>query len=89
MTTYNFQPSSVAPYTFNPTLDGAVYSASVTWNLFGQRWYLNINQTNGPLIVSKPLISSELASPINLVAGYFTTSVLYFFGPSQTIEVLP
>ena len=89
MTTYAFQPSTVAQFTFNPTLDGAVYSASVTWNLFGQRWYLNINETNGPLILCRPLVASDASSPLNLVDGYFTTSVLYFFGPSQTIEVLP
>jgi hypothetical protein len=89
LTTYAFAPPVGGIFTFNPTLDGAIYSASVTWNLFGQRWYININQTNGPLIVCKPLVSSDEAAPINLLSGYFTTSVMYFFADSQTIVVTP
>lgn len=59
MTTFfDFAPTSVAPFQFQPTLDGTIYSAIVTWNLFGQRYYLNLYDLSGNLVVSLPVIGS-------------------------------
>jgi len=38
----DFVPNNVAPFSFQPTLDGQVYTVRVTWNVFGQRWYVNL-----------------------------------------------
>ena len=57
-TYYPFQPSSVAPFSFQPTLDGDTYNATVTWSVFGQRWYLNIYALDGTLVVSEGLSAS-------------------------------
>lgn len=61
MTTYF--PFTPGPniYQFQPTLGGQVYNASVTWNLFGQRWYLNLVDGAGNLVVSKALVGSTAA----------------------------
>lgn len=59
MTTFfPFVPNVQAPFAFQPTLDGTAYAATVTWNLFGQRWYVNVNQQDGTLVFSLPLLGS-------------------------------
>jgi hypothetical protein len=55
---FNFIPSSTAPFQFQPTLDGQVYSARVIWNLFGQRYYVELSGLDGSLIFLLPLIGS-------------------------------
>lgn len=67
MTTfYPFVPSNQAPPQFTTTLDGQQYTATVTWNLFGQRYYVNIATLTGELVVSLPLIGSPTG--VNLAA---------------------
>ena len=66
MTTYtDFVPGPQAPFQFQPTLDGQVYTAIVTWNLFGQRWYLNLYGLDGTRIFTLPVIGSPNADLIS------------------------
>lgn len=59
MTTFvNFVPPQRAPFEFQPTLDGTVYRAIVTWNLFGRRWYVNIYSLDGALVLATALVGS-------------------------------
>lgn len=59
MTTfYDFAPSSSGPFRFSPTLDGVPYNVVVTWNVFGQRYYINVYTTGGDLVASLPIIGS-------------------------------
>jgi hypothetical protein len=60
---YQFAPSST-PFQFQPTLDGSVYNCTVTWNLFGVRYYLNINALDGTLITSRGLVASPVGVAI-------------------------
>jgi hypothetical protein len=57
-TLFPFLPSSQAPFIFQPTLDGEVYNATVTWNLFGRRYYLNLAQLDGTLVVCRSVVGS-------------------------------
>ena len=84
-----FTPTSNQAFQFNPTLDGVVYTCSVTWNLSGQRWYLNIYTLQGVLVLSRALIASPPGQPINLLFGYFFTSTMVFWDSSQTFQVTP
>lgn len=59
MNTYPFNPTPLQNVTFNPVLNGQTYTAVVTWSVFGQRWYLNLSDSNGNLIVSTALVSSQ------------------------------
>lgn len=88
MTIVRFQPTSSAPFQFQPTLDGQVYTAIVTWGLFGQRWYLNIYSLSGDRILSIPLVVSPPDYDISLTAGYFN-STLIFREDSQEFEINP
>lgn len=57
-TLFSFQPTINVPYQFSPTLDGSSYSATIIWNLFGQRWYLSLADGNGAVVLTKALVAS-------------------------------
>lgn len=86
-----FTPTAAGPFQFGATLDGQDFICSVTWNLWGQRWYLNIFTTNNARVLSRALIASAPppAAPINLVFGYFFASTMVFDDTSQTFTVTP
>jgi hypothetical protein len=88
MTTFAFTPSQTAAFTFQPVLDGSTYNVVVTWNIFGQRYYVNCYDLSGNLIFALPLISSPVGTPISITKGYFNSTMVYY-GSTQTIEVLP
>lgn len=90
MTTFvDFKPSLQGPFQFQPTLDGAVYNVIVTWNIFGRRYYVNLYDLSGSLIVSIPLIGSPPDYDINIVKGYFTTSALVYREANKQFEITP
>lgn len=64
MTNFQFQPSTQAPFQFQPSLDGDVYNAVVSWNLFGARYYLNVYALSGALVFSMALIGSPTGTAI-------------------------
>lgn len=88
MTTVPFTPSINSLFSFQPTLDGSQYNLFVTWNLSGQRWYLNIADLNQNLVLVEALIASPDGYDIDLVQGYFV-STLVFRASSQSFEVFP
>jgi hypothetical protein len=90
MTTFvDFVPSTTTNFQFQATLDGNIYVVFVTWNLFGQRYYLEIYDLSNNLVVSLPQIGSPLDYDINLVAGYFTTSTLVWRVQNNQFEITP
>lgn len=89
-TTYiDFSPSLSAPFQFGATFDGGLYTVIVTWNLFGQRWYVNIYDTNNTLIVCLPMVGSPVGFNISLTAGYFATQLVWRVGNGQFEVVEP
>ena len=58
LTLVNFTPSNAAAFTFQPTLDGVQYNASVLWNIFGERYYLLLTDLSGNLIINTAVVSS-------------------------------
>ena len=90
MTTFvQFNPSPYANFQFNPELDGTSYTATCTWNIYSSRYYINIYDNYGTLIVTNPLIASPDDFDINLVYGYFQTSRLVYRESSNNFEVIP
>lgn len=53
----NFTPSTVSAFTFQASIGGTQYQVTVTWNVFGQRYYVNVYSLGGVLIVCRALIS--------------------------------
>ena len=77
MTITVFNPNPNANFTFKPTLDGVTYTAICTWNLYGQRYYISIYDNVGTLMVSRPIIGSPDDYDINIIKGFFTSSLVY------------
>ena len=68
MTTFPFNPSPLQNVTFNPTLGNNSYVATVTWNVFGQRWYLNLFDSLGNLLIETAVVSSQDPQTIESMA---------------------
>ena len=88
-TLIRFNPTPFANFQFNPTLDGVNYVAIVTWNLYSSRYYINIYNNNGTLVVTNPVVASPDDFNINLVFGYFQTSTLVYRNSSNNFEISP
>jgi hypothetical protein len=84
-----FTPTSTQAFQFGATLDGVAYTCTVTWNLSGQRWYLNIYTNQAVLVLSRALTASPPGVPYNLLFGYFLTTVMVFWDVTQTFQVTP
>ena len=77
MTTFTlFQPSPTTPFQFSPTLNGALYTAIVTWGLAGQRWYVNLYDQNNTLVFYLPLIASPTALTISSATWSALTNLI-------------
>ncbi len=68
MILYPFTPAIGQNITFNPVLNGNTYTANITWNVFGQRWYLNLYDANNNLIIATAVVSSDDTHPINSIS---------------------
>jgi hypothetical protein len=87
MTTYvTFVERPNQNFQFSASLDNATYTLIVTWNLFGQRYYLTCYTLQGNVVFNVPLIASPDDYNINLAAGYFNTSIV-FRASTQNFEV--
>jgi hypothetical protein len=79
-TLFPFAPSLVAPFQFSPTLDGAIYNATVPSLLFGNRFYLNLMASDGTLVWfgaisgSKPQVQLQSLSWANGIVSAVTTT---------------
>jgi uncharacterized protein DUF6983 len=90
MTTYvAFQPQPNVVFQFQATLDGNLYTISLTWNVYGQRYYVNVYDTQNNWIVTIALIGSPPNYNINILGGYFTTSTLVYRVSTGNFEITP
>ena len=90
MTTYiRFTPSNSTspPFQFTAELDGNDYIISVTWNVYGQRWYITCTDVNGTVVRHEPLIGSPDSGDVYLLPGLFTSSTLLYRESSGNFEV--
>lgn len=84
-TAFPFTPTPTSPFQFQPTLNGALYTGFVTWNLFGQRFFLNLYQSTGGLwVLTTAVVGSTPDAPINLVKGYLPDPALLFYDSINT-----
>ena len=88
-TLITFTPTANANFQFNCVLDGNPHTVIVTWNNYTPRYYINVYDTAGQLIVISPLIGSPNGYDINLVFGYFQTSTLVYRANNNNFEITP
>lgn len=72
-----FNPSPAANFQFQCTLDGKPYNVICTFNAYGQRYYLNVYDLTGNLVLARPIIGSPATFNVSLTLGYFDTSIVY------------
>lgn len=90
MTTYvAFNPQTTSNFQFNVVLDGVAYVAICVWNLYGQRYYIQIYNTSQTLIMMRPIVGSPPDYDINLLSGYFTTSTMVYRVATGNFEINP
>lgn len=59
MTTYyNFTPSATQIFSFQPTLDGQIYTIQVPWLLWRRNYYISCYSLANTLLFSEPLVGS-------------------------------
>ena len=73
-TLVQFTPSASAVFTFNPTINGVQYIATVAWMFQAQRYYLTLTDLSGNVIVSRSICPSgpRLAAGFTWLAGIAT-----------------
>lgn len=84
-----FVPQPTELFQFLATMDGGSVTVIISWNLFGQRWYVNLFDTSGVLVAAFALVSSPDDRDINLVAGYYQTSTMVFRDSTNQFEISP
>lgn len=82
-----FNPAANSNFQFQATLDGNNYDIVANWNLFGQRYYVNIYTLAGDRVLTIPLIGSPNFLNVSMTAGYFTTMLIWRPG-SGNFEIL-
>jgi len=73
---FQFTPSATQNFTFQPVLDGALYTITLTFPAYSQRYYLDISDTNGTLIAHLPVLGSP--SPASMGGAPSGTSPLFW-----------
>lgn len=87
-TTYvPFTPTPLAPFQFQAILDGATHDVTARWNVFGQRWYVEITNSAQERVLLIARVGSPRGVDISLTAGYFTTKIVWR-EPDQQFEVI-
>ena len=89
MTNYAVNEGLTQAVQYELTLDGNSYIATIYWLAFAQRLYINISDQYGNSVLTMPLIGSPSnTTAINLLAGYFTASSLYYYPSDQLMVVV-
>ena len=78
-----FNPTQIAPFQFSAQMDGASYTLVVTWNVYGKRWYISVYDQFNTRVLTLPLIGSPINYDIDLMAGYFSTPIVFRIGLQQ------
>ena len=82
-----FQPSLTSAFQFQAAFDGTTYTVIVTWNVEGQRYYINVYTLQQSLVICAAMVGSPVGYNISLVAPLFTTQLVYR-APSNQFEVI-
>lgn len=93
----NFTPSQTIVPTFPLVLDGATYTGTVTWNLFGQRYFLNVLGPGNTLVFTTAIVETGAAKTIQSLSwnpASLTTTVItmlphyYALGATVSLTIL-
>lgn len=86
-----FLPNNLATPPFRTifSLDGSSVVGTVTWNIFGQRWYLSLTDQSGNNLWTGAMVGSPLTADIPLAPGVFQTSSILYRADTGNFEITP
>lgn len=86
---FSFQPdsNSIPPFQFQTSLAEGLRSVAFTWNVAGERWYMEVKDSTGSTLLYRPLIGSPMSYDINLISTISQSSLVYR-EDNQTFEVM-
>lgn len=61
--------SNAPPWQAQFSVNGNPYIVSAFWNIFGQRWYIQLSSYSGQVLMFQPLVESPLTYDIPLFPG--------------------
>lgn len=79
--------TAAPPFSAVVTLDGITYTLTTRWFFYSERWYYQLTNQSGVILIFAPLIDSVAGSPIPLAPYLFTTSTLVYYSDTQTFVV--
>jgi hypothetical protein len=85
---YPFSGNEQKSMVFSPLLDGKIYDCQMKWNIYSQRWYLNITDNSGNRKLTMPVVASPVGFDINLLVGAFSTTKMVWRAVNGQIEVM-
>lgn len=65
---YDFIAPTNAPFQFDPVLDGNTHTVILTWNTFGQRYYIDVFSQEGVRILTRALVGSPIGVNIQAIS---------------------
>lgn len=84
MTTYiPFKPPANKPFTFQATIGGTQLFGTVPFNLYANRFYLQLKDGKNQIVVYMPLIASPDTYDINLAIAFTPGKLIYRASSSQ------
>lgn len=84
-----FNPQPSVPFQFDAVLDGETYTILCAWNVFGQRYYINIYSSANDRILTVARVGSPSGYDISLTAGYFVTKLIWREANNQFEVITP
>jgi hypothetical protein len=58
LNSFPFRPTATQAFQFTASLDGADHTVTVTWNLSGKRWFINVHDSDRNLVLCRSLVAS-------------------------------
>ncbi|EGT3137597.1 hypothetical protein NPF39_001039 [Salmonella enterica subsp. enterica serovar Uganda] len=78
-----FKPDGKAPFTFQTTVGGARVFGTVPYNLYANRYYLQLTDGQGNVVTYVPLIGSPDNYDINLALPFAPGALVYRVSSNQ------
>lgn len=87
MTTVVFNPnnSNAPPFSASVVIDGATYQMTGVWNSAGNRWYAQLVDASGNVVLYAPMTTSPDGTEIYIQSAIVPAGSLYVDDASSTI----
>ncbi|MGK0739975.1 hypothetical protein ACSFCX_06525 [Yokenella regensburgei] len=85
---YPFSGDELKSLFFSPFLNGKIYDCQIKWNVYSQRWFINITDNSGNRRLTFPVVASPVGYDINLLLGAFGKTKMVWRVDNAQIEVI-